>query len=61
MNEAKAREILGDTIRPDGSLYHGLQYVYWVPEEKDVTLDSDFSADELEAIAWWMRNMGKPG
>lgn len=60
MNEQRAREILGNTIQSDGSLREGQQYTYWKPGESNVTLDSDFTADELEAIAWWMRNAPTP-
>lgn len=71
MDEAKAKEILGEAIRHDGSLGDvGEGYVAW-DKRKDKTspadsifnvgggiharLDGDFTADELEAIAWWMR------
>lgn len=58
MTEQRAREILGDAIQPDGMLCHNEQYSLW-PDGGDLTavkLDGRFSADELEAIAWWMRN-----
>lgn len=67
MNEQLAREILGvitgaECIRADGSL-HGViediqdyEVLSWVPNDISATLDGTFSADELEAIAWWMRN-----
>ncbi len=56
MNETRAREILGDTVQPDYSLYCLGHYTHWTPGDKDATLDCQFTADELEAIAWWMRN-----
>lgn len=59
MNEQRAREILGDRIKPDNRLYDGTYYVCWpaVGGPQTVVLDSEFDADDLEAIAWWMRNM----
>lgn len=56
MDEKKAREILGDTIQKDGRLYCLGHYTAWGLGDEDVTLDCSFTADELEAIAWWMRN-----
>jgi hypothetical protein len=60
MTEARAREILGDSIRTDGK--------GWIANEArdifvtchsggiDVSMQSFMTVDELEAIAWWMRN-----
>jgi hypothetical protein len=58
MDEAKAREILKSMINEAGDLYCGSP-AYVRPYEKAdlVLLDGDFTADELEAIAWWMRNI----
>lgn len=36
-------------------LAHMSPYVSWPTGEKEVKLDGDFSADELEAIVWFMR------
>ncbi len=56
MNREKAIKILGDTITEDGGLYNIGHYISWNKGDDDVCLDCRFSADELEAIAWWMRN-----
>lgn len=57
MNEQKARDILGKTIRPDRQLLGSGDYISWsLSDQTTATLDGDFTADELEAIAWWMRN-----
>lgn len=61
MNEQKAREILGDSIRPDGGLFEGGQYMEWSVGDENIVLDARFSADELEAIVWWMRNALRRG
>ena len=61
MDEKKAREILGDTIEPAGELVNFSNYTSWKPGEIDITLDGLFSAEELEAIAWWMKNIKKEG
>jgi hypothetical protein len=56
MDETRALEILGDTISKDGGLYNLGHYTAWNPGSETATLDCEFTADELEAIAWWMRN-----
>jgi hypothetical protein len=60
MTEERAREVLGDTVRPDNSLRNSFQYIAWslTHQPSCVVLDSEFEPDELEAIAWWMRNKG---
>lgn len=62
MDESKAREILGDWIKADGHLYGLGAYLSWHSLSANrATLDGDFTADELEAIAWWMKNKGQKG
>jgi len=56
MNEEKAREILGDCISTTNELYAGLEYISWATGYTHACLDGHYTADELEAIAWWMRN-----
>ena len=56
MDEKRAREILTDTIQPDGSLYETYWYVDWVKGEEEVTIDAACTAEQLEAIAWWMKH-----
>lgn len=56
MDEAKARAILNTDVRSDGSLYCLGRYLSYTPGDSTACLDADFTADELEAIAWWMRN-----
>ena len=55
MDEEKARKLLGDSIKEDG-LYSLGWYLGWTHGDADATLDGSFTADDLEAIAWWMRN-----
>lgn len=56
MDEIKAREILSADITNDGSLMNVGWYLSWKVGNKDACLDGDFTADDLEAIAWWMRH-----
>lgn len=56
MDENEARKILNTDIQEDDSLYCGGRYLAWHPSDKEACLDAYFTADELEAIAWWMRN-----
>jgi hypothetical protein len=52
MNERRARELIAG-LAPDGNLFRWPAYG---DDPEYALLDGDFSADELEAIAWWMRN-----
>jgi hypothetical protein len=59
MDEKRAREILGEAIRPGDWLRAEEEFSHWPPYGHDNTtiqLDGRFTADELEAMAWWMRN-----
>lgn len=56
MDEREVREILGEIIESNDSLFDGHNYTKWKAYEEDITLDGLFSVEELEAIAWWMRN-----
>lgn len=58
MSEAKAREILGAVVQADNVLVNDGRWHFfdYAQGESSVTLDDIFKAEELEAIAWWMRN-----
>lgn len=59
MDEKRAREILGHSLSDDGRILGGVDEAYakWPLLASDrAKLDGDFTADALEAIAWWMRN-----
>lgn len=61
MYEKRAREILGTGVKEDNSLssISSDRYVDWPLGGGDVEvirLDGDFSLDQIEAIAWWVRN-----
>jgi hypothetical protein len=57
MDAERAKEILGDGIdlkglvREDGRL----EFMEWYKRGTYIRIDGDFSYDELEAIAWAMR------
>jgi hypothetical protein len=51
MTRERAREILGDAVQPDGGLSCLGHYMAWTPGDETATLDSRFTADELEAVA----------
>ena len=63
MTRTKAESILGYAIRADGSLDSSLDssspYIDWNRNTNQVDLDGMFEAEQLEAIAWWMKNHGK--
>jgi hypothetical protein len=66
MDDKRVRELLDNlgVVRPDGSLGRGTGTVHWPARYhsklsssmQEADLDGSFTADELEAIAWWMRN-----
>jgi len=56
MNEKIARALLDDAVMSDGDLFSLGWYLYWENGKEYATLDGYFTADDLEAIAWWMRN-----
>jgi hypothetical protein len=59
MTEEKARELLGDAIGQDGSIW--AYYGSWSPGDKTFAMtDGNLSADLLEAIAFWLRSSLSP-
>ena len=56
MTPERAKEILGDTVREDGSLYNLGWYVSWNKTRKRVVLDGEFGIEDLEAIAQYLRD-----
>ena len=56
MNREEAEAILANYIQPNGRLYNVGGYVSWNPGNSKITLDGEFTAEELEAMAWWMKN-----
>lgn len=64
MNEEKAKKILNKVRQEDNSLYSNSRrlidgYLSWDVEDEKAVLDGTFTTNELEAIAWWMRNNRK--
>lgn len=51
----QAAEHLKDLIQPDGGLYCLGWYTSWSPGDKQAVLDAEYTADDLEAIATYMR------
>jgi hypothetical protein len=51
----EARQELGDDIKSDNGLYNSMNYLGWNIYNTYATLDGDFDANQLEAIAIWMR------
>ena len=56
MSLDEAKVILKDSINDDGGLFNLGHYIAWERGEGEVTLDCRFTADELEAIAVYMRS-----
>lgn len=55
MTIEEAIEILKDDIQEDGGLYGLGWYLNWDPLDNYAVLDGYFNADQLEAIAVYMR------
>ena len=56
VDEKKAREILEGYLTKDDNLYYIYNYINWRSGASDIVLDGSFNANELEAMAWWIRN-----
>lgn len=65
MDEKRAREVLGRAIQGDdidllgNSLYSESCFAQWHVGDERANLDGKFTLEQLEAIAWWMRNKGQ--
>ena len=60
MNEEPARRLLRRAIQPDGSLREmEPSWIVW-PDGDRITIDGTFTAEYLEALAWWMSNNKSP-
>lgn len=60
LNQERAREILRASIKESGALYNPGEFLAWDPGDKNAVLDGQFSAEYLEAVAWWMKHQNKP-
>jgi hypothetical protein len=56
LNKARAYQILKAYRKKDGS---ALDF-YWLPDSGTVSLNGRFTADQLKAIAWWVKNKKQP-
>lgn len=56
MDRKQATKVLGSVIKKDGSLHEQMWYLSWKPGEDSAELDGVFESEELEAIAWIMKN-----
>lgn len=56
MNITQAMEHLKDWIQPNGELFSSYEYTRWIVGSNNIQLDGWFSADDLEAIAVYMRS-----
>ena len=56
MNREQARKILGAKINEKNLGLKLGKYLTWESGDTEALLDGYFDAEELEAIAWWMKN-----
>jgi hypothetical protein len=58
MNEEKAKKILSKFIQ-DGNILTGetfTDHIFWFPSENTVGIEGEFTLEEIEALAWWIKN-----
>lgn len=60
MTPEQVRHHLTGAMQEDGSLHSTGWYLSWHPTNLTATLDGGFTADQLEAIALWMREHQAP-
>ncbi len=60
LTEESVREVLGEAIREDGSVYLcGFKNLGWEKSDKDgILISGRFTAQELACLAWWLVNKG---
>jgi hypothetical protein len=59
MNEERAKKILSKFIDHGNILHYGNKYedhIFWYPGDDRVDIEGEFTLEEIEALAWWMRN-----
>lgn len=56
MRKIEICELLEDCVQSDGSLNNISWYINWAVGDTFVTLDGDFTAEDLKAIAVHMEN-----
>lgn len=60
MDEKTAREILGDDVFTDYCVgCNSPDHWYTLQNDESIEMRGEFTANELEAIAWWMRHKGE--
>jgi hypothetical protein len=52
-------QIIKESLQPDGGLYWLAGYLSWNAGDRKVTIDGDFTPDELRAIADHMDRVSK--
>jgi hypothetical protein len=63
MNEKTARKLFGEVRQPDGSLREtDDNWIVWPvrPDGESIQIDGGFTAEQLDALAWWIRNCPVP-
>ena len=56
---SKQPQIIKDSLQPDGGLYWLSGYLSWNVGDRRVTIDGDYTAEELRAIAGHMDKASK--
>lgn len=58
MNEQEARKILGPKLCPNPEYveFTELHYNGYCTSTNEIVLDGEFTAQQIEALAWWMAN-----
>jgi hypothetical protein len=56
MNNTRARVIMADMMRESDGALKSVRYIDWNPGDTSITMDDNFTIEELEAILWWVKN-----
>ena len=51
----EARKILNEFVQKDGGLYNLSRYTSWEKGSEKITLDDEYTVEELEAIVLWIK------
>ena len=47
---------MADMMRESDGALKSVRYIDWNPGDTSITMDDNFTIEELEAILWWVKN-----
>jgi hypothetical protein len=55
MDDYQAQDILDAALDHDGGLYKLSDYICWTPGDQTITLDGEFTTEQLEAMVVYIK------